>query len=130
MNGEIAEDDANAEDAGDGETNDRSNQMKASLSLGGINSGSNENVKVIGPDEKGDQLGKRDDSSPPGISLTGTRESSVKGKTAFSSLATSCGRKRSLPDSGRDVPGHFRRGKAPWKSYPPASNRHDSWFEL
>ncbi|OJA11817.1 hypothetical protein AZE42_09480, partial [Rhizopogon vesiculosus] len=52
MNGEMAEDDADSEDAGDGETNDRSNQIKASLSLGGINSGLNENVKVIGPDEK------------------------------------------------------------------------------
>ncbi|OJA10842.1 hypothetical protein AZE42_10327 [Rhizopogon vesiculosus] len=41
MNGEIAEDAADAEDAGDGETDDRSNQLKASLSLGGINLGSN-----------------------------------------------------------------------------------------
>ncbi|OJA20181.1 hypothetical protein AZE42_09462 [Rhizopogon vesiculosus] len=104
MNGEISEDDADAEDAGDGETNDRSNQIQASLSLGGINSGSNENVKVIEPDEKGDQLGKRDDSSSPGVSLTGTREFRVIWKTIFSSLATS------LKENG-------------------VSNRHNSWFD-
>ncbi|OJA18559.1 hypothetical protein AZE42_11540 [Rhizopogon vesiculosus] len=94
----LARDDDDAEDTGDGETNVRSNQIKASLSLRGINSGSNEDVKVIGPDGKGDQLGKRDVSSSPCVSLTGTGESSVKGKTAFSSLATSRERERSLPD--------------------------------
>jgi len=145
MKGEITEDDADADDAADGETNDRFNQIKASLSLGGIDPGSNENVKVIGPDEKGDQLGKGDVSSSPHVSLTGTRESSVKGKTAFSSLATSLVKENAVrgvergvntesyvsadDESVLEIPGHFRGGKVPWKSYPSASNRHNSWFD-
>jgi len=86
---EKGKEDADAEEATDGAADDLSNQIKASLSLGGIDPGSNENVKVIGPDEKGNQLGKGGASSSPDVSLTGTTESSMKGKTAFSSLATS-----------------------------------------
>ncbi|KAJ8589614.1 kinase-like protein [Rhizopogon salebrosus TDB-379] len=55
---EKGKEDADAEEATDGTADDLSNQIKASLSLGGIDPWSNENVKVIGPDEKGNQLGK------------------------------------------------------------------------
>ncbi|KAG1781206.1 kinase-like domain-containing protein [Suillus placidus] len=44
------------ENTADGEFHDLSDQIQASLSLGGIDPGSNENVKVIGPDDKGEQL--------------------------------------------------------------------------
>lgn len=46
------------EDTADGEFHDLPDQIKASLSLGGTDPGSNEYVKVIGPepDDKGDQL--------------------------------------------------------------------------
>jgi calcium/calmodulin-dependent protein kinase I len=53
MNDNVTENDGETEDAADGETDDLSDQIKASLSLGGIDPGPNENVNVIGPDEKG-----------------------------------------------------------------------------
>jgi len=145
MNDNVAEKDGETEDAADGETDDLSNQIKASLSLGGIDPGSNENVTVIGPDEKGDQLGKGGVSSSPYMSLTGTSESSMKGKIAFSSLATSVMKEKAVRQAERgdnpesyvaaddeselDIPGHFRGGKVPWKSYSPASNRQNTWFD-
>ncbi|KAG1898682.1 kinase-like domain-containing protein [Suillus fuscotomentosus] len=43
------------EDTADCEFHDVPDEVLASLSLGGIDPGSNENVKVIGPDDKGDQ---------------------------------------------------------------------------
>jgi len=69
----------------------------------------------------------------------------VKGKTAFSSLATSLVKENAVrgvergvntesyvsadDESVLEIPGHFRGGKVPWKSYPSASNRHNSWFD-
>lgn len=50
------EEDGEEDTAADGELHDLSDQIQASLSLGGIDPGSNENVKVIGPDDRGDQL--------------------------------------------------------------------------
>lgn len=145
MNDDVAQDDGETEDAANGETDDPYNQIKASLSLGGIDPGSNENVKVIGPDDKGDQLGKGGVSSSPDISLTGISESSMKGKITFSSLATSLVKEKAVrrvergdnpesyvaadDESELDIPGHFRGGKVPWKSYSPASNRHNTWFD-
>ncbi|KAJ8579773.1 hypothetical protein M405DRAFT_835378 [Rhizopogon salebrosus TDB-379] len=65
----------------------------------------------------------------------------MKGKTAFSSLATSLLKEKAVrreenPESyvaaddelELEIPGHFRGGKVPWRSYP-ASNRHNTWFD-
>jgi hypothetical protein len=57
MNDEIADDDADAKDAADGETNGRSNQNKASLLLGGVDLGSNENAKLQGWTKRGTTVG-------------------------------------------------------------------------
>lgn len=133
--------DGDAEDETDGETNDVSDQIKASLSLGRIDPGSNENVNVIGPDEKGDLLGKGDISSTPDISLTGTSKSSMKRKTAFSSLATSILKQKAVSrersgdleqhvaaddDSVLNIPGYFHGGKVPWRHRP---HRRNTWLD-
>lgn len=139
MNGEISEEDGDTEDAADGETKISSDQIKASLSLGGIDPGWNENVKVIGPDDKWDQLGKGAVSSSPDVCLTGTSESSMKRKTTFSSLATSFVKEKATrrtessyvaadDESELNIPGHLSGGKVPWKSYPLASSRHHTWI--
>lgn len=132
------------QETADGELHDLSDQIKASLSLGGVDPGSNDNVKVIGPDDKGDQLGKGDVSSAPDLSLTGTSESSMKGKTAFSSLATSLLKEKTIRGAERvdtsqsyvvaddeselKVPGYLQGGKVPWQTYPPVSDWH-AWFD-
>ncbi|KAJ8593980.1 hypothetical protein M405DRAFT_809901 [Rhizopogon salebrosus TDB-379] len=66
----------------------------------------------------------------------------MKGKTAFSSLATSLLKEKAVrreekpesyvaadDESELEIPGHFRGGKVPWRSHPPASNRHNTWFD-
>lgn len=130
------------EDTADGEFHDLSDQIQASLSLGGIDPGSNENVKVIGPDDRGDQLGKGDISSAPDISLTGTSEFNVKSKTTFSSLATSVFKEKAVhlvervdtsesyvaadDESELKVPGYLRGGNVPWS---PVSGQH-TWIDV
>jgi calcium/calmodulin-dependent protein kinase I len=138
------EEDGEEDTAADGEFHDLSDQIQASLSLGGIDPGSNENVKVIGPDDRGDQLGKGDISSAPDVSLTGTSEPSMKSKTAFSSLATSLLNEKAVhpvervdtsesyvaadDESELKVPGYLHGGKVPWQSFPPVG--HHTWFDV
>jgi calcium/calmodulin-dependent protein kinase I len=122
----------------DGTADDLSDQTKASLSLRGIDPGSNENVKVM---RKGTSWVRGGASSSLDVSLTGTSESSMKGKTAFSSLATSLLNEKAVrreenpesyvaadDESELEILGHFRGERVPWRSYP-ASNRHNTRFD-